>query len=82
MDINLFMIFKNHIGQASISIRSAGLSINGYELHWANAHIFVPLSILKYPPFPQVDPQEFFTFQKSFPLSFPYPVASTAWLTS
>lgn len=70
------MRYLNH---ASILI---GLSMSGNELHWAMAHMLFPLSILKNPLLPHEAPQEFLTFQKFFPLSFPYPVAKTAWLTS
>lgn len=58
------------------------LSIKGYELHWAIAHMFTPLTILKYPEAPQAAPHEFLMFQYLTPLSLPYPVRRTAWLTS
>lgn len=44
--------------------------------------MLAPLYILKYPWLPQVAPQEFLIFQNLTPLSTPYPVAKTAWLTS
>lgn len=45
-------------------------------------HMFLPISILKYPWSPQFSPHEFLMSQYGTPSSIPYPTARTAWLTS